>query len=101
MKNWKKDWSMFCRNENGLSGWQYKATTKYIESLLDQQNKGEFDLIKAIKYKKKLFLQPKPNRHSSDRIIGYWEGIEFGFDQALLLVKHWFNPDWHKLKRQQ
>ena len=67
----------------------------YLDEIMKLVN-GEFDLIKAIEEKQKVFNVGK--EEDTIKPADWYEGLNFGFEQTLRTVKHWFNPDWYKEK---
>lgn len=73
---------------------QEEAVKKLVK-LFEKYHKGQFDLIKAIKWKQKTFNDTPVKRKNA---FEWNEGMNFGFEQVLSLVYNWFNPDWYKEK---
>ena len=97
---------------------------KKIKKLIKTVKKGEFDLIKAIKFKQKAFKDERAETFNWEEkfyeefrdLIDFGRyddvksfihktlvfkenrGIQLGFEQALSLVYNWFNPNWYKEK---
>lgn len=79
--------------EAGLTWEQYRNAMVSVEEFI-KFHKGEFDLIKSIKWKQKLFNGEKVySKEWSAPTKDWHDGMNFGFEQALSLVYNWFNPD--------